>query len=447
MRPIFFLTGLFIVACVCQATAEPIWMDFHGSRSGSWDACWQSSGGRPSAGKAAAERSSWESAVRSGLDVLEQEGFKRLQGRRVGLIANHSALNRKGRHLLDLVVEHPEIQLVALFSREHGFRGTADEKVDSGVETSTGLPLYSLYGKTRKPTNEMLKGIDVLVFDIQDIGARFYTYIGTMGGCMEEAAKRGIKFYVLDRPNPIGGLYYDGPIQDEDLQARLTSFAPMPIVHGMTVGEMALLFNQEIGADLEVVKMKGWKRSMLFDETGLPWANPSPNMRSLNEELLYTMVALTEANKDVSVGRGTDRPFEYLGAPWIDGEGLAGGLAARDLPGLWFMATTFIPSDMDITGRKTYRYPFVGKVCNGIRIVVTDREAVRPVEAGIHMLDVLLRLHPERFSVERLRGLVGAQWVLDALLEGQSPESIVERWRGSETFRAFAKARRGVLLY
>jgi uncharacterized protein YbbC (DUF1343 family) len=267
--------------------------------------------------------------------------------------------------------------------------------------------------------------------------------------CMEEAAKRGIKFMVLDRPNPLGGAWFDGPIQDEDLVGGFTSFKPMPIFPGMTVGELALLFNTYygIGADLEVVKMEGWKRGMFMDETGLPWANPSLNMRSVTEQLLYTMVGLTEGNRDISVGRGTDRPFEYVGAPWIDGEKLASELRRRHLPGLWFNPMVFIPSATDITGRENYPYPHTGQPCHGVRVVVTDRRAVRPVEAGIHLLDALLKVHPERYSTERLRGHVGAGWVVEALKRGEEPEQIIARWRQSEEFRAFAHARQRVLLY
>lgn len=391
--------------------------------------------------------------VRTGLDHLADADFATLQGRRIGLVTNHSGIDREGRHILDLMHQSDNAHLVAVFSPEHGIRGTADEKVGDGIDETTGLPVYSLYGETRKPSAAMLEGIDTLVFDIQDIGARFYTYIATMGGCMEVAAQHDIKVIVLDRPNPLGGTTFDGPIQDDDLLGRFIAFRPMPITHGMTVGEIALYYNrggaafEGIGCDLEVIKVTGWDRGVLFDRTGLPWVNPSPNMRSLDEELLYTMVALTEGNKDVSVGRGTDRPFEYLGAPWIDGEALARELRSRDLPGLWAMQTTFIPSGTDITGRENYPYQFIGEVCHGVRLVVTDRDAFEPVVAGVHMLDALMRLYPERYSVDKLRALVGAQWVLDAIKRGDDPEAIVERWRAREGFNTFAREREAVLLY
>jgi uncharacterized protein YbbC (DUF1343 family) len=393
--------------------------------------------------------------VLTGLDVLEKESFERLKGKKVGLITNHSGLNYKGEQNIDLMIE-AKINLVALFSPEHGIRGIADTKVESGKDSKTGLTIHSLYGKTHKPTDEMLEGIDTLVFDIQDIGARFYTYIGTMGGCMEVAAEKKIKVYVLDRPNPIQGNWFDGPIQDDDLVGKFTAFRHMPTAHGMTVGEMALYFNKYsgrmadkpgIGCDLEVVKMEGWDRAMYYDETGLPWVNPSPNMRSVDEELLYTMVALTEANHDISVGRGTDRPFEYLGAAWLDGKKLADELRSRNLPGIWVMHTTFVPSQTDITGRKNYKYPFVEEVCQGVRFVVSDRHAVSPVASGIHMVDALMKVGGERYSIERLRGLLGGQWVLDELKKGTAPDDIVKKWREQPEFKAFAKARASVLLY
>jgi len=387
--------------------------------------------------------------VVTGLDVMQRDDFAALKGKKVGLVTNHSGINIQGEHILDLMHASENVQLVGIFTPEHGIRGTADRHVDSDVDEATGLPIHSLYGKTRKPTAEMLDGVDTLVFDIQDIGARFYTYIATLGMCMEAAKENGIKVYVLDRPNPLGGTDFDGPIQDEELVGNFTAYVPMPTTHGMTVGEIAVLFKQTHGIDceLEVVQCEGWTRGMLFDETGLPWVNPSPNMRSVNEEIIYTMVALTEGNKDISVGRGTDRPFEYLGAPWVDGDALTAELRSRNLPGIWVMRTTFIPSGTDITGRKNYPYQFIDEVCQGVRFVVTDRRAVRPVEAGTHMLDALLKIHPERYSTEKLHKLVGAKWVLDSLNAREPVADIVKRWREDPKFKAFTEARQNVLFY
>lgn len=398
----------------------------------------------------------YEAKVMTGIDVLEANNFAPFRGKKVGLITNHSGINARGKHIIDLFIEGG-VDLVQLYSPEHGIRGEVDTKVDNSIDEKTGLTIHSLYGQTRRPTDEMLEGVDVLVYDIQDIGARFYTYISTMGICMEEAAKRDIEFFVLDRPNPIRGNWFDGPIQDDDLIGKFTAFRKMPTAHGMTVGEMALYFNQYaggseftngIGANLTVVKMKGWDRDMFFDETGLPWVNPSPNMRSINEEIIYTMVAQTEANKIISVGRGTDRPFEYLGAPWVDGPKLAEVFNNRNLPGLWFMNTTFVPSGTDISGRKNYPYQFIDEICNGVRIVVTDREAVMPVEAGVHMIDILLKSYPETYDTEKLRGLVGSARVLEQINEMKlSPAQIAERWRTDKEFFEYTEARKSVLLY
>lgn len=385
--------------------------------------------------------------VLTGLDVLEVENFARLRGKKVGIIGNHSSINRRGVHILDLLVDNG-IEVVSLFAPEHGFRGTEDRAVGGTTDPKTGLPIYSLYDQTRSPLPEELEGVEVLIFDMQDIGARFYTYIATMGNCMRVAQEHDITYMVLDRPNPIQGNWYDGPIQDPDLVDKFTAYVLMPVAHGMTVGEIARLYEKHHGITpkLEVVAMKGWQRDMYYDETGLPWVNPSPNMRSVDEELLYTMVALTEANHALSVGRGTDRPFEYLGAPWMDSR-LAEEFNKRNLPGLWFMDTTFIPSRTDITGRENYPYPHHGQVCNGVRIVVVNRHTVSPVVAGIHMLDLLVRLYPEHYTTERLRGLVGAQWVLDAINEGRSPDDIVRQWRSDPEFAAFAARRASVLMY
>lgn len=391
--------------------------------------------------------------VETGLDRLVADGFASLAGQRVGLITNHSGIDRRGRHILDLLVAAEGVEVVAVFAPEHGIRGTADEKVADGVDEETGLPVVSLYGDTRAPTAAMLAEVDVLVFDIQDIGARFYTYISTMGLAMAAAAEHDVQFVVLDRPNPLGGTHVDGPVQDEDLVGKFTAFFPMPTLHGMTVGELALLFNTDdtlgspIGCDLTVVEVAGWERGVYFDQTGLPWVNPSPNMRSVDEEVLYTMVALLEGNKDVSVGRGTDRPFEYVGAPWVDGPALAAELRSRELPGVWPTATTFVPSATDITGRPNVKYPHSGEVCHGLRLVITDRDAFRPVESGVHLLDAMKRLHPERFSLERLRALVGAGWAVEAIEAGEAPAAIAQRWREEERFEKFLRARERVLLY
>jgi uncharacterized protein YbbC (DUF1343 family) len=392
-----------------------------------------------------------ERVVLTGLDVLEREGFERLKGQKLALIANHSALNRRGDHLLDLLLAAEGIEIVSLLSPEHGFRGTEDTHVADGVHVETGLPLYSLYGQTQRPTDQMLEGVQTIVFDMQDIGARFYTYHATMGKAMEEAGKRGIRFVVLDRPNPMGGFYVDGPIQDDEFIGRNTAYAPMPVAHGMTMGELAQFFVKHLGVevDLEVVAMEGWDRHMFFDECGLPWVNPSPNMRSVEECILYTFAGLTETSTTgLSVGRGTDRPFEYFGAPWVDAEALTAELRKRDLPGMWIMPMEFMPYARDINGKEfPYKYPNTEQACGGIRVVVNNRWTIRPVEAGIHLIDAMYRLYPEEYKMNLIAGSVGARWVLDDIRAGVSPAEIVAKYKADPKFQEFLTRREAVLLY
>lgn len=389
--------------------------------------------------------------VLTGLDVLQREGFARLKGKRVGLIGNHSSLNKNGEHLLDLLVAQPDIKITALLSPEHGFRGTEDTKVTDGVHEATGLPIYSLYGATQRPTDEMLANVDVLVFDIQDIGARFYTYIATLGAAMEEAGKRGIPVIVLDRPNPIGGFGFDGPIQDDGLVGKHTAFRLMPVTHGMTVGEMARYFVAygDIKCDVDVVTMEGWSRAMMFDECGLPWVNPSPNMRSVEETILYTVAGMTETSTTgLSVGRGTDRPFEYFGAPWIKGEELAADLRAQHLPGLWVMPMEFVPYERDITGKPfPIKYPNTGEVCGGVRLVITNRWAIQPPAAGIHLMAALWKQNPEAYKIDLTSGLVGAKWVIDDIKAGKPADDIIAKYRAEPRFVQFAEQRAQVLIY
>ncbi|MEQ8819392.1 MAG: DUF1343 domain-containing protein [Sumerlaeia bacterium] len=400
--------------------------------------------------------------VRTGLDVLAADRFALLKTHEaattaplVGLITNQSGLSRSGEHILDLMLESG-VAVQAIFAPEHGLRGDIDRPFDTYIDEATSLTVHSLYGSNnqRRPDDADLEGLDYLVFDIQDIGVRFYTYIATMGICMEAAQDHGIDFVVLDRPNPIGGHWFDGPIQDPDLVGNFTAFRPMPIVHGMTVGEVARFYTEtddELAVDLTVVEMENWKRGTFFDETGLPWVDPSPNMRSVAEEILYPQVALTEYNRTVSVGRGTERPFEYLGAPWIDGDRLAEELRARDLSGIWVMRTTFMPRALDVTGRENYPYQFTETVCQGVRFVVTDRDAVRSVEPGLHILQVLQAVGGERYAegggLPANRRLVGSEAVIQALEAGEAPAAIAERWRQDPAFEAFAQARQRALLY
>src|SRR5581483_2880797 len=289
--------------------------------------------------------------VSTGIDVLQRGGFVPLRGRRVGLITNHTGLNREGHATADLLHAAPNLQLAALFGPEHGIRGALDEHVPDMKDEATGLPVYSLYGARNRPTAEQLAGLDTLVFDIQDIGTRFYTYISTLGLTLEEAAKHGLRYVVLDRPNPLGGLEVEGPLADAD-QLSFTAYHRLPIRHGMTVGELARLFNAEkkLGADLQVILVEGWRRADFWDATNLTWVNPSPNMRSLTEALLYPGIGLLETT-NISVGRGTDTPFEIFGAPWLDGRRLAAALNAREAPGVRFVPVRFTPKSSVYAGQ------------------------------------------------------------------------------------------------
>jgi uncharacterized protein YbbC (DUF1343 family)/CubicO group peptidase (beta-lactamase class C family) len=373
--------------------------------------------------------------VLTGIDVLERDNFKPLAGMRIGLVTNHTGRDREGRQTIDVLFRASAVKLVALFSPEHGIRGLADENVSDSKDESTGLPIYSLYGETRRPKPEQLKGLDAIVFDIQDVGARFYTYTSTLGYLLEEAAKAKLPVFVLDRPNPIGGVDVEGPIADSD-KLSFTSYHTIPTRHGLTIGELAQLFNKQrnIGADVRVIKMDGWRRAMWFDETNLTWINPSPNMRSLTQATLYPGVGLLETT-NVSVGRGTDTPFEVVGAPWIQGDKLAEYLNQRSIPGVRFVPLRFTPTAS----------VFKDQECGGVNIVITDRGAFRPLLTGIEMAVALRKLYPSDWQIDKyLRLLVNAD-TLDRLKRGDNARDIVASWNAGLT--EFRRARAAVLLY
>ena len=313
-------------------------------------------------------------SIQAGIDVLEGEDFAPLAGKRVGLITNQTGRDAGGRSDVDVLFASKKLTLAAIFSPEHGYRGdqTGGARVGNSTDPVTGLPVYSLYGDTKRPTPAMLDGLDALVFDIQDVGARFYTYLATMAFCMEEAAKRHIKFVVLDRPNPITGEVLEGPVPGGP--ATITGYFPVPIRHGLTAGEMARLHDEQkrLGLDLEVVPVRGWDRSMYYDETGYSWINPSPNIRDVDEALMYPALGLFEGS-DLAVGRGTDSPFLWFGAPWLDARGLAARLSAAGIAGARFEAEDRTPSD-DIHH---------GRLCHGVRVRITDRRALRPMKVFI----------------------------------------------------------------
>ncbi len=371
----------------------------------------------------------------NGIDVLKRDGFAILKGKPVGLITNHTGRDREGNSTIDLLFKAPDVKLVALFSPEHGIRGVSDEKVSDSVDEKTKLMIYSLYGETRQPTAEMLKEIDVLVFDIQDVGARFYTYISTMGLAMEAAAKNKKSFVVLDRVNPINGAETEGSLADTD-KLSFVAYHPIPIRHGMTIGELAQLFNKErgINVDLQVVRVEDWKRDRWFDETGLTWLNPSPNMRSLTQATLYPGVCLLEPT-NVSVGRGTDTPFEVIGAPWIDGRKLAEALNSANLPGVRFVPVRFTPKSSVHKDAE----------CGGLNIIVTDRKVFESVITGLEIAVQLKKLFPKDFSVERFNRLLVNQKIFDAFRQSSDARALKQIWETElDGFRAI---RRKYLLY
>ena len=370
-----------------------------------------------------------------GIDVLAAQKFAPLRGKHVGLITNHTGLDANGKTTIDLLTHASGVQLVALFSPEHGLVGRADEKITSTKDPSTGLPIYSLYGDTRRPTDAMLAGIDALVFDVQDAGVRFYTYTSTMAYCMEEAAKRNIAFFVLDRPNPIGGDIIEGPVTDADKTGWL-SYLPLPVRYGLTIGELAQFFNAEnhINCDLHVIAMKNWHRNFFFDTTGIRWIPPSPNLRTTKGAILYPGIEILQ-NGGVSVGRGTQAPFEEFGAPWLDGEGVAAALNERHLPGVRFSSAPFIP----VSGL------YAGKRCGGVAIRVTDRAAMRSMRIGIEIATLLHKRYPKEFEVDKLIGLVGSDETIRQLQAGTPAEQIVGGWSADLT--TFDAARRKYFLY
>ena len=377
--------------------------------------------------------------VRPGVEVLLADVPPVLRGKRVGLITNHTGIDRAGRSTIDRLVSAPELRLVALYSPEHGIRGTAapGEKVASATDDRTGLPIHSLYGETRKPTTAMLREVDALLFDIQDIGARPYTYVYTMALAMQAAAERRIPVVVLDRPNPIGGEIVEGNLLDTAF-ASFVGMYPIPVRHGMTAGELAGLFNERfgIGADLTVVRAEGWRRDQWFDETGLPWVPPSPNIPRLASAIHYPGTVFFEGT-NLSEGRGSDHPFEQTGAPWLRASEVAAAMNALALPGVRFEAVEFTP--------RAGSAKFPGQPLRGVRLVATDRQRYRPVRASLLLIDAIRRMHPEHFrwsgSLDRLAGTDR----LRLAIEGGTLLPLLEEWdREAERFRDQRRAR---LLY
>lgn len=346
--------------------------------------------------------------VELGLDVLQINQFALLKNKKVGVITNQTGLDSKGQHIADIVHSAPEVELVALFGPEHGIRGNIEGgfTVSKQIDEQTGVPIFSLYGDTRKPTSEMLQNIDVLVFDIQDVGTRFYTYISTMALALEAAAENDIQFVVLDRPNPITGNIVEGPVLEEEFKSFVGIY-PIALRHGMTVGELAILFNEEgylkdgIKADLSVVPMNNWRRNTWYSELDLKWIRPSPNMPDPETALLYPGIGLLEAAV-ISEGRGTSIPFKNIGAPWLDSATLVEELKKINFEGISFDTTSFIPIDMP---GAAVNPKFEGLRCKGLKLSVTEPMSFMSVKFGVHLICLIRRMHPDKFDWRSVRGI------------------------------------------
>jgi uncharacterized protein YbbC (DUF1343 family) len=381
-------------------------------------------------------------AVRTGLDDVGAHR-KLFEGKRIGIIANHTSYDGTGRYIVDAFRAMDGVRVVALFSPEHGLYGTEEAgiKVGNQVDPTYGLPVHSLYGVTKKPTPQMLAGVDVLVFDIQDVGARFYTYLYTMSLAMEAAAESGRRFVVLDRPNPIDGLHIEGKVL-EPAFASFVGLYPIPVRYGMTIGELARMINAEgwlangVKADLTVVPMTGWQRRLWYDQTGLRFIKPSPNMPDIETAALYLGLCLLEGT-NISEGRGTPRPFRQFGAPWIDPNALAARLNTLNLPGLRFGPTSFTPTSSK----------FQNQPCRGVEITLTDRTRLEPFWTGVLIVNELRRLYPAQFEWKgaHFDRLCGAASIREAITAGASPESLRAAWTAEG--KAFEQTRRQYLCY
>jgi uncharacterized protein YbbC (DUF1343 family) len=363
----------------------------------------------------------------TGIDVLEAQHLAALRGKSVGVITNQTGVDAVGRRTIDVLAKADSVKLVAIFSPEHGMTASADAVVANTTDSGTGLPVYSLYGETRRPTDAMLAGIDALVFDIQDVGVRFYTYVTTMAYCMEAAAKHNIAFFVLDRPNALGGQIIEGPMLDAD-KVSFVGYFPMPVRYAMTIGELAKMFNAEnkIGADLHVVEMRNWRRSEMYWMTGLPWIAPSPNLPTLANLVPYPGIEVLQAG-GVSVGRGTDSAFLEFGAPWIKPQELLAELKRWPIAGVTFEAKFFTPK----TG------PYAGEKCEGVGLTVTERDGFRSMLMGMEIAEALRKLYPQQFQIAKMITLLGSQSTVERLERGDDPKAIESGWDGDVAkFRA-----------
>jgi uncharacterized protein YbbC (DUF1343 family) len=387
--------------------------------------------------------------VKVGLDVFLLDHLEKIEGKRIGIITNQTGIASTGEHIVDILSSIEGLSIEALYAPEHGIRGNLPDatKMDSYVDEGTGFQVWSLYGKHLKPTQEMLEDVDVLIYDVQDVGARFYTFISTMGLAMEAAAEHGKQFILLDRPNPINGVVLEGPILEESHFSFVGQY-PIPVRYGMTPGEMARMIKGEgwkkgmKGLDLKVIPMEGWKRSMWYDQTGLPWLKPSPNIPSILTAAVYPGLCLVEA-LNLSEGRGTMRPFEQIGAPWINSHKLAEAMNACRLPGVYFRPITFTPVMLpDAAPWNKYRDQDV----NGLNLIITNRESLRPLQVMVHLFVNLKKQYPAelelRKNLERLIGISSFRRSIDDL---RTPEEILAEWEPG--IQAFDKARQKYLLY
>ncbi len=394
---------------------------------------------------AGGEKQKKRKQFRLGVEVLLEDRLDLIKGKRVGLITNPTGVDQKMNSIVDRLFKQPDVELTALFGPEHGVRGSAQagQYVEKYTDAITGLPVYSLYGSTKKPTPEMLENVDILLFDIQDVGSRFYTYIYTMALAMEAAKENGIPIVVLDRPNPISGTKVEGPVLEDPYSSFIGEY-PIPVRHGMTAGELAKLFNTEfgIGADLTVVEMEGWKRNMYYDETGLPFVLPSPNMPTLETALVYPGAALIEGT-NVSEGRGTTKPFELIGAPFINSTDLAQKLNALNLPGVTFRAASFVPTFSK----------HANVLSHGVQIHVTDRKSFRPFETGLHLVKMIHDLYPDKFQFRQpnssgisfFDNLTGNGSIRAGIESGKSIEEMKKEWEPEQ--ENFMEVREKYLLY
>ena len=374
------------------------------------------------------------SDVRTGIDVLRAESFERLAGAHIGLVTNSNARAKDGTSTLDALRAAPNVTLSAIFSPEHGIQAVAEGKIADG--TYHGVPVYSLYGDRASPTGPTLDGIDTLVFDLQDAGARFYTYASTMKLAMKVAADKKLRFVVLDRPNPLGGIEVSGPVLETARSGSFVNHHALPVRHGMTMGELAQLFadDDKLDVKLEVVRMQNWSRRQYFDHTGLAWVSPSPNLRSVEEVVLYPAVGLLEST-NLSVGRGTNTPFEVLGAPFVDGEALARNVTTRGIPGLAVEPISFTPTAS----------PHQGKACKGLRLRVTNRARFEPVRAAVTIALALQELHPSEWDLDHVDRMLQSKAALDGIRAGMSVDAIAATWSGP--LASFVKKRERFLLY